>query len=79
MSHKAGKRAKRGKRPPGPGYAAKVLVGAEAGLAAGTIRRGALTVAEVRHDDGCALLDGRGDCTCDPDVKFVPFDPMPCN
>lgn len=23
----------------------------------------------VRHDEWCALLSGRGDCNCDPDVE----------
>lgn len=32
---------------------------------------GAITLADIRHDDWCARLQGAGVCDCDPDVHLV--------
>lgn len=35
------------------------------------LKRGELTHLIIRHDDWCPFLRG-GDCTCNPDVEYVP-------
>ena len=50
-----------------PRYAAGTLAAAEA-LAAGALRPGHVYTVPVYHDDGCALLAGKGACDCNPEV-----------
>ena len=42
-------------------------------LAAGVIRPGDAYVVDVAHDDGCPILSGRGDCTCECEVTIRPL------
>ena len=44
--------------------------------AAGRVPVG-VSVAQVFHDDWCALLAGRGECDCNPEVRVVPVAPKP--
>lgn len=43
----------------------------EAARANGVALSRAVSVAEIRHDDGCARLLGMGVCNCDPDVHLT--------
>lgn len=38
-------------------------------LQAKTVKSGTVSHSVVRHDSWCALLNSRGDCTCNPDVE----------
>ena len=40
---------------------------------AGTLPVGAgIRHLEVRHDDGCPMLEGKNMCLCDPDIRLKP-------
>ena len=39
-------------------------------MTSGVVERGKLYDIQIQHDDWCALLDGRGPCNCDPDIKL---------
>lgn len=57
-----------------PPYVAALI----AAYTAGPIRVGNATVAEVYHDDACALLGCEGgECNCSPEVRIVSADPKP--
>lgn len=43
----------------------------EAAEANGVPLEEAVSVAEVRHDDDCARLEGTGVCDCEPDVRLL--------
>ena len=59
----------RKKRPKGlPKYAPDVLAGFDKLSQAGLAMPGVYTV-EVKHDAWCNLLNGRGECNCNPEVS----------
>ena len=43
-------------------------------FAAGRIKKGTVTIADVFHDDWCDLLSGKGPCNCAPDVRYKTVD-----
>lgn len=53
-----------------PHYVSRVLASAQQAIATMRVLPGALEV-DVYHDDGCPILTGRGECTCDADVGDV--------
>lgn len=58
-----------------PNYAAAVEQALLAALANGSVVRGRVSVVEIRHDDFCNQLAGRGPCNCSPEVcppRLVP-------
>jgi hypothetical protein len=53
--------------PQPPAYLRKLLAAAELAAQPGTLKH-----IEVRHDDWCDLLNGRGKCNCNPAVHAGP-------
>lgn len=51
-----------------PNWWPKLRTAAEAN---GVPLEDAVSVAEIRHEDDCARLQGRGTCGCDPDVRLA--------
>ena len=55
----------------------KKLIGTDKGEAVSAAIRatmangGGLVAIQIRHDDWCAFLNGKGECNCDPDVKVA--------
>jgi hypothetical protein len=37
----------------------------------------AVTIATVAHDDWCLLLNGKGECNCDPEISYRAAPPPP--
>jgi hypothetical protein len=37
------------------------------------VRRGAVTITDVLHDDWCAKLNGGALCNCDPEIRPSPL------
>jgi hypothetical protein len=62
-----------------PNYAAAVERALLAALADGALVPGRVSTVEIRHDDGCALLAGRGPCDCEPEVGPPQLVPDPEN
>ena len=59
-----------------PNYRAPAMSMIAAAMAAGQVRPGTVHHVLVYHDDGCAQLEGRGPCDCDPDIRMAsPDDP----
>lgn len=51
-----------------PGYAAEALRKVVEGESKGQVVRGRVSTLEIRHDDWCDLLQGKGSCNCSPEV-----------
>jgi hypothetical protein len=67
--HRRERQQRRRNQPDGlPNYAPAVMALGQQGLSDGTIKPGQVYTIDVRHDDWCDLLAGRGSCNCDPDV-----------
>lgn len=55
-----------------PPYLRQIL----ADHAAGAFPRGKVSVVEVAHDATCPILADAGLCRCNPEVRFVPAEPV---
>jgi len=51
-----------------PRYVERIVEAARAGA----IKPGEARVVRVMHDDWCALLKGKGQCNCNPDIELGP-------
>jgi hypothetical protein len=40
-------------------------------IAEGKIRPDQLNYVDISHDNECAMINDRGDCNCDPEIKFM--------
>jgi hypothetical protein len=43
-------------------------------IAAGLVPADPLLIADIRHDDWCDALTGRGYCNCEAEIRFTPVD-----
>ena len=68
-------RERRAKGP--PKYADAVIAAALEALDKGTMKPGSVWTINVRHDDWCQLLAGKGPCNCNPEVR--PPERIPCS
>jgi hypothetical protein len=51
-------------------YASRVEAAAARALRDGRIQPGSFNLVAVCHDDWCRLLEGKGPCNCNPEVRM---------